>query len=124
MIIYQSRIYRIDLEKNPSLTYVFGDNVQRIGMGGQAREMRGEPNAVGVATKWSSYEFFDVARTVEQNAIIDADMAPLFRIAKGGGTIVLPTDGLGTGLAELQTRAPATFDHLLRRMVELAESAA
>jgi hypothetical protein len=93
-------------------------------LGVLARDDIGTLRAVGVATKWSSYEFFDVARTVEQNAIIDADMAPLFRIAKGGGTIVLPTDGLGTGLAELQTRAPATFDHLLRRMVELAESAA
>jgi hypothetical protein len=32
--------------------YVFGDNGRRIGFGGQAKEMRGEPNAIGVATEW------------------------------------------------------------------------
>jgi hypothetical protein len=53
MIIYQSRIYRADLRANPDVLYVFGDNAIRRGYGGQAGEMRGEPNARGVATKWS-----------------------------------------------------------------------
>ncbi len=29
------------------------DSVQRHGLAGQAKEMRGEPNAIGVATKWA-----------------------------------------------------------------------
>ena len=51
MIIYQKFIYRSDLKANPSVLYLFGDNLQRVGLGGQAKEMRGEPNAVGIATK-------------------------------------------------------------------------
>jgi len=31
--------------------YAFGTS-RRIGFGGQAKEMRGEPNAISVATKW------------------------------------------------------------------------
>ena len=33
--------------------FVFGDNMERCGFGGQAAAMRGEPNAVGVPTKWA-----------------------------------------------------------------------
>jgi hypothetical protein len=44
-------IYRRDLRANPESLYLFGDNTKRVGIGGQAREMRGEPNAVGIATK-------------------------------------------------------------------------
>ena len=47
----QKFITRADLQANPKRLYLFGDNVMRAGLGGQAKEMRGEPNAVGVATK-------------------------------------------------------------------------
>jgi hypothetical protein len=40
-ILYQHRIYRMDLIANPNILYVFGDNTKRVGMGGQAGEMRG-----------------------------------------------------------------------------------
>ena len=50
-VIYQHRIYRSDLVENRECFYVFGDNLRREGLGGQAGEMRGEPNAIGVATK-------------------------------------------------------------------------
>ena len=51
MIIYQDWITRQDLLDNPDRIYLFGDNVQRQGFGGQAKEMRGEPNAIGIITK-------------------------------------------------------------------------
>jgi hypothetical protein len=51
MIIRQHRIYRIDLQMNQHLLFVFGDNEEREGRGGQAKEMRGEDNAVGIRTK-------------------------------------------------------------------------
>jgi hypothetical protein len=50
-IIYQKFIRRQDLRNNRDKFYVFGDNMQRIGYGGQARDMRGEPNAIGAVTK-------------------------------------------------------------------------
>ena len=57
-VIYQKRICRDDLRRNPNAVYIFGDNEARTGLGGQAREMRGEPNAMGIATKRSPHEFW------------------------------------------------------------------
>ena len=45
MIIMQYRIYRSDLELNPDILYCFGDNDHREGLGGQAKECRGEKNS-------------------------------------------------------------------------------
>ena len=113
MIIFQHRIYRIDLRANPDVLYVFGDNVDRVGLGGQAGEMRGEPNAVGVATKWSpsmrETSFFDDSDYEHIAKIIDADFEPLFKAALNGKTIILPSDGLGTGLSEMPTRCPKLY---------------
>jgi hypothetical protein len=53
MIIKWKRIYREDLRNNPDFMFLFGDNLQRTGLGGQAKEMRGEFNAIGIATKKS-----------------------------------------------------------------------
>lgn len=113
MIIFQHRIYRIDLRANPDVLYVFGDNVDRVGLGGQAGEMRGEPNAVGVATKWSPFmnesAFFNDVDYDGIAKIIDSDFEPLFKAALNGKTIILPADGLGTGLSEMPTRCPKLY---------------
>ena len=50
-LIFKDRITRKDLQSHPETLFVFGDNEARVGMGGQAKECRGERNAVGVATK-------------------------------------------------------------------------
>lgn len=47
-VVKQDQIMRRDLLDNQDKLYVFGDNMVRRGFGGQAREMRGEPNAVGI----------------------------------------------------------------------------
>ena len=109
-IIYQHRIYRKDLKANPSIIYLFGDNEARAGYGGQAKECRGEPNAVGIATKrapsrahdayWSDDDYDRCA------AIIRSDFEPVITHWKSNGLIIVPSDGLGTGLSELPTRAP------------------
>lgn len=51
MIRRQKYITREDLKNNSKTIYLFGDNDYRKGLGGQAREMRGEPNAIGIRTK-------------------------------------------------------------------------
>ncbi len=53
MIIFQKFIYREDLKNNQGVIYLFGDNDMRRGRGGQAKEMRGEPNSIGIRVKKS-----------------------------------------------------------------------
>lgn len=112
MILFQHRIFRCDLQSNPAALYVFGDNERRYGKGGQAYEMRGEPNAVGVATLAAPGEFWSDAGFHHNRAVLDKDFARLFEAARAGVTIVLPRDGIGTGLAQMEIRAPRTFAYL------------
>lgn len=115
-IIYQSRIYRADLQANPDILYVFGDNAQRIGMGGQAKEMRGEPNAVGVATKWAIdgrvSDWFKDEDYERCTAQIRADWWRAYLHLNDGGIVIVPMDGIGTGLSELPTRAPRIYRYV------------
>ena len=52
-IVFKQKIVRSDLRNNPAKRFVFDDNVQRRGFAGQAKDMRGEKNAIGVVTKWA-----------------------------------------------------------------------
>lgn len=110
-VILQKFITRQDLRDNPDKIYVFGDNEMRQGLGGQAGQMRGEPNAHGIATL-KMPEFWTDAEYYRQCQILDRDFAPLFRAKSEGRTIVLPADGIGTGIADLERRAPQTFQYL------------
>lgn len=118
-LILQSRIYRADLKANPDVLYVFGDNERRYGLGGQAAEMRGEPNAIGVATLHAPGVFWTDDSAALQNAVIDDDMAPLFEALRADRAVIFPLDGIGTGLADLARRSPITFQHLQARVAEL-----
>lgn len=112
---FQKWITRQDLKNNPNVYYVFGDNFVRVGLGGQAKEMRGEPNAIGVATKWKP-------GTQESDYYSDDTMAPWIGMSQDidrlgdlldeGHTIVFPFDGLGTGLSQLPRRAPQLYKRL------------
>jgi hypothetical protein len=116
MIIYQKLICRPDLRANPDVFYLFGDNEQRVGLGGQAREMRGEPNAVGIRTKkrpgmdqndfWSDQHFDLYCK------LIDEDFHPVYEAIRVGHLLVVPLDGLGTGLSALPTVAPRLLAHI------------
>jgi triosephosphate isomerase len=124
-LLFQKMVDREDLRRNPQVLYVFGDNVRRVGYGGQARAMRGEKNAVGVATKYSPAQCFGEtpAETEAQNRIIDNDMKPLFEHLKEGGVVIWPADGIGTGLADLPNKAPDTFDYLQQKLAALLKTA-
>ena len=82
LVIRQKFIQRIDIQCNRHCLYLFGDNLDRQGMGGQAKEMRGEPNSFGIATKRSishNYPddyFFDAQGDV--NYIIDEEFDRLY----------------------------------------------
>lgn len=114
-IIYEDWIVRSQLRKAPSERFVFGDNVQRVGMGGQAAAMRGEPNAIGIATKWAPSNrpsaFFRDAQDAAWRHL-DQDLALVAEALGEGRLVHVPRDGLGTGLSRLPTVAPALYRHL------------
>lgn len=113
-ITYQKFILRTDLQANPEDLYVFGDNVQRVGMGGQAAYMRGEPNAVGVATKWTpsgdpTAYFYD-SQMDQVRSIWLSDTERLIQHLLEGGKVIWPEDGIGTGLSAVPTYAPKIWE--------------
>lgn len=122
-ILYQKMIYRDDLRINPTVFYCFGDNDKREGFGGQAREMRGEPNAVGIRTKVApSYgpSAFWTDANLEENCLkIAEDLQPVRDALQRGAIVVIPSAGIGTDRAEMVTRCPRTFAYLVARLDEL-----
>lgn len=108
-IEYRERINRQDLIDEPEKLFVFGDNIERKGFGGQASVMRGEANAVGIPTKWSPTmrpeAFFIDGDVFEFMKSAARDFRRLIIHSKKG-VVVWPKDGVGTGLAQLEQRAP------------------
>lgn len=122
-IIAHQRIRRADLKNNPNDLFVFGDNLKRQGFGGQAWAMRGEPNAVGIPTKRlpSNREraFFADEDIFEVKPIIDAEFDRLRAALAEGRTVHLPAAGIGTGLAQLDARAPRIFLYIQEQIASL-----
>lgn len=105
--------------------FLFGDNLARRGFGGQAAQMRAEPNAIGIPTKKlpSNVEeaFFTDAEFEQNKAAIDRALERLTQMSSTGEqVIVIPTDGLGTGRAQLESRAPLTFSYLQKCLRNLS----
>lgn len=121
---YVARYSREEIRANPRALYVFGDNFAERGLGGQAADARGEPNAVGIATKRAP-------SLVESAFLTDADLprlqdhvAPALHrlrehLAAGGTVVVMPADGIGTGLARMPDRAPACWRWLCDQLAQL-----
>lgn len=123
-VLFMSSITREFVRSHQTWLFVFGDNLAKEGLGGQAREMRGEPNAVGIATKRSpsmnSDAFFsdsDIHNVIVMGAIKDS-----FRILEShllsGGVVVIPKNGVGGGLANLPANAPL-IDTFIKKSIEI-----
>lgn len=94
------------LQSEPEARFVFGDNRERIGFGGQAAACRGEPNALGVATLYAPGKFYRADDPLAL-ATVSSD---LYRVAMAlgeGRLVYAPRDGLGTGLARLPGHVPS-----------------
>jgi hypothetical protein len=133
-IIRIDRLDRNVIRSNPTVLYVFGDNLARQGgypnrdgwsnpRAGQAAACRGEPNAVGIPTKrqpsMRTDAFFSNEDLEKVRPIIQAEFRRLAEHLRSGGTVAIPTSGIGTERAQLAERAPvirtfidACFDHL------------
>lgn len=118
-------LMRDEIMAHPEHLYVFGDNMARKGFGGQAKEARGEPNAVGIPTKWEpkadEKSFFTDADLYTVMPVIDEAFDRLEKHLRDGGIVFWPTAGIGTGLAELPQRAPKIAQHIAQRRKLLLE---
>ena len=115
MLTYRLIITRSMLRSESQTLFVFGDNFLRYGLAGQAKEMRGEPNAVGIPTKKApsmhSSAFFNNSEE-EYRRWLNLSTLDRDRLWQYEGEIVWPKDGIGTGLAQLQERAPMIWKSL------------
>ena len=130
-VIRMKYITREYVRAHPDVLFVFGDNMARRGMGGQAKAMRGEPNAIGVPTKWlpeRTRGAYFVDHDVHNRLVNEEITAAFGRIMEhvmNRKDVVFPEDGLGTGLAELPTRAPkvhALIERLTTIVVTYSET--
>lgn len=123
-------ITRSMLQTNPKTLFVFGDNMMRLGLGGQAKEMRGEPNSVGIPTKWSpntTLEAYFINADISNPKIlseINKGFDRLEKHLKENGDVIFPKAGIGTGLSQLEHRAPEVLKYIelnIRRLYEITE---
>ena len=123
-------ITREEVKANPQTLYIFGDNNIRKGLGGQAKEMRGEPNAFGISTKQlpSNEEnaFMSDNDLIKNKAIITQDVNFIIEQWNTGKytSVVLPQ--IGVGLAKLPEKAPQTWAYLqseLQRLEQIVNNA-
>lgn len=101
---------------NKDKLYVFGDNLLGKGKAGQAC-IRDEPNAFGIPTKrfpsMMEGSFFSDQKE-EFEAVRDS--LDQLDIRAKGKTVVIPSMGIGTGLAQLKERSPLIFAYIQNRL--------
>ena len=101
------------MRQRPDDLFVFEDNMARRGSRGQAREMRGEPNALGIPASWdpkggqgASFSDADWDKPNVRRAVTSA-IDQIERAVADGQTVVVPSDGVGAGQGKLAQNAPA-----------------
>jgi len=128
LIIQKAWFTRRDIQNNPNTLYVWGDNLARIGgannpKSGQAFACRGEPNAVGIPTKkypsMNESSFFTDDDYDLVKPLIDEAIERVGNHLLSGGDVVWPWDGIGTGRAELNVRAPKIWTYLSQQLTVL-----
>lgn len=122
IIIFKGWWTRDDVVNSPDSLFVFGDNDVGKGHGGQAI-IRGLPNTIGIPTKkYPSYQhsaYYTDAEYVININKIDAAIDKIRSLSKKYKHVVLPENGFGTGLADLENKAPKTFKYLTRAIRKL-----
>lgn len=118
-----SFITRAQIKENPDKIFLFGDNLAGKGLGGQAKEFRGELNSIGIPTKklpsMKEGSFFTDAELDENIKVIDEAFS---KIPKGKEVVV--PDNIGGGLSKLQERAPKTYEYLQEKLGEVTSKVA
>jgi hypothetical protein len=104
-IRYLPWITRDMVIERPAERFVFGDNIQRIGYGGQAGAMRGAPNAIGIATLYAPGRPYRPGCEQALDAVV-FDLRRVSAALMAGRIVNVPADGVGTGIAALHIHAP------------------
>ncbi len=117
---YRNHITREMLRNEPGTLFVFGDNMVHRGYGGQAKAMRGEPNAVGIPTKWypNMWEESFFCDLDYEKFIIEFDQVE-GRLMAHTGVIVWPAAGIGTGRAKLKEKSLKIWDAIEQLRTDL-----
>lgn len=119
-------IHRPVIQANPDKVFVFADNAKRTGLGGQAAAARGEPNTIGIRTKFAPsrqpHAYFSDHAYDDCVKMIDEDLAGIHVALANGKTVVLPLTGFGNGLAELPTRAPKVNEYLVSELETICQA--
>lgn len=113
-VVIQKEWYtKEQIQEDRNILFLFGDNAERTGRGGQAKFCRAEPNCVGVITKakadHNEHSYLTDHYLMINIMNITRDFGRIINHLQKGGTVIFPADGIGTGLAELEVRAPQTF---------------
>lgn len=116
VIVQKEWFTKEQIQKDRDILYLFGDNVQRVGKGGQAKVCRDEPNCIGVATKlaptYQESDYMSDDKLAYNIATISRDFLPIIFHLQKGKTVVFPADGIGTGIAKLPEKAPLTYAYI------------
>ena len=126
MIVYRTDkvITRDKIKENPDVLYLFGDNLLRKGLGGQAKEMRGEPNTLGIVSK--KYPSNDISSFYTDEdfypwlEVFSADIRSLAEKINSGQYKALVIPLIGVGLADLPNKAPRIYKYLKTTLDEFA----
>jgi hypothetical protein len=108
------------------ITVLFGDNMQKIGLGGQAKACRTAPNCVGIPTKWKPdmlfNAFFNDGDITEVKPFIEEPFRFAVRHLEDGNDVAYPYFGIGTGHARLEHEAPKIHALILEGEKRLKEA--
>ncbi|XWV25133.1 hypothetical protein QJ856_gp0643 [Tupanvirus deep ocean] len=124
IVIFKGYWTVADVNKYPHALFIYGDNNIKKGKGGQAI-IRDLPNTMGIPTKkspsnhpdsfYNDYEYEDNIRRIN-NAVND-----IIQKSQSYKYVVLPENGLGTGLAQLPKKAPKTYAYLVKLIEQLKQ---
>jgi|TARA_Y100000310_G_C20433833_1_gene692762 hypothetical protein len=97
---------------NPDVLFVFGDNCEGWGKKGQSI-IRNEPNTIGIPTKKSPYVYMSDEEFEDNKKVLQASFMQIEESAPHYEEVFfIPNIGLGN--ADLQNRAPKTYDLLIK----------
>lgn len=96
--------------------FLFGDNLEKWGKGGQAKLLRDHPQGLGIATKISPRQGLDEVIWPEWRETFEESWKKSFALARTalqrGADVWWPVDGIGTGLASLPRDCPSGWQAL------------
>lgn len=129
MAYYYKKQWTVDTcQKYRNFIFIFGDNDECRGKGGQAI-IRDEPNAMGIPTKKKPNNFdssFYTDDEYDQNVEkINDSIESIKECLENYDGIMYPINGIGTGLSQLNIKAPRTFKYLnkqIRKLFRYAKS--